>query len=229
MPVLSVLTLTSLVILVLLGNWQYDRYAGKMAANAPEVQTVKPETVAVSIAVKNTGMAQQLYGAMDGEPVWRRYVPGKLARTDELVLVLWDATGGPQPVPLRIANTDSDFARVGTVLDRPLQRGTFAAKDDAANNLWHSMDTAGMVERLGYPAVPVRVVETVDVTVRNSADMSKARRTANPYAFEKVLDPLPPQRHFGYALTWWGMAIGLLGVYLALHHSLGRLRFRSSR
>ena len=84
-----------------------------------------------------------------------------------------------------------------------------------------------MAERLGYASAPLRVVETVDVTVRNSADMSKARRTANPYAFAKLLDPLPPQRHFGYALTWWGMAIGLLGVYLALHHSQGRLRFRS--
>jgi surfeit locus 1 family protein len=50
----------------------------------------------------------------------------------------------------------------------------------------------------------------------------------NPYAFAKPLDPLPPERHFGYALTWWGMAIGLLGVYLALHHSKGRLRFRKA-
>ena len=39
-------------------------------------------------------------------------------------------------------------------------------------------------------------------------------------------DSLPPQRHFGYAITWWGLAIALLAVYLAFHHQKGRLRFR---
>jgi surfeit locus 1 family protein len=38
---------------------------------------------------------------------------------------------------------------------------------------------------------------------------------------------LPPQRHFGYAITWWGLAIALIGVYLAFHYQKGRLRFRN--
>ena len=49
----------------------------------------------------------------------------------------------------------------------------------------------------------------------------------NPYARLRLDDELPPQRHFGYAITWWGLAMALIGVYLAFHHQKGRLRFRN--
>ena len=39
------------------------------------------------------------------------------------------------------------------------------------------------------------------------------------------LDNLPPARHLGYALTWFGLALGMIGVYIALHIARGRLRF----
>lgn len=226
MPVLTVLTIISLGILIWLGNWQYARYTDKIE-NAEIVATAsEPEIITANIELENTGMAQQLYGTMDSEPVWRRYVPARL-QDGELVLVLWDATGGPQPVPLQVSEAQLPYARTANILTRIAKKGAFAAKDDPENNIWHSLDTAQMAQRLGYEAKPLRVVETLDVTVRNSSDLSQARRTQNPYAFEQLLDPLPPERHFGYALTWWGMAIGLLGVYLALHYSQGRLRFRS--
>lgn len=227
MPVLTVLTVISLGILLWLGNWQYERYSSKMAAGSKVSSEAAPETVSVDIELSNSGQAQNLYGAMDGEPTWRRYVPGRLSDTGELVLVLWDATGGPQPVQMAVSDAVGPYARVANVLQRPLKKGAFAARNDPANNVWHVMDTSGMAAQLGYSPEPLRVVETVNITVRNAADMSKARRTSNPYAYAQVLDPLPPERHFGYALTWWGMAIGLIAVYLALHHSRGRLRFRS--
>ena len=227
MPILTVLSLISLVILVMLGNWQYSRYSEKMAQTAPSVKAAASELIRATVDIDNPGMAQHLYGAIDGEPVWRRFVPGRLVETEELVLILWDATGGPRPIPLAVSDAGARFERVGNVLDRAAKRGTFAVKDDPENNTWHSLDTALMAKKLGYDATPLRMVETLAITVRNSEDMSQARRTANPYAFEQHIDPLPPQRHFGYALTWWGMAIGLMGVYLVLHHSQGRLRFRS--
>lgn len=226
LPVLTVLTLVSLVILIVLGNWQYDRYTHKMSANSPTNEPVIETTIEAIIDTANNGMAQQIYGAIDGEPVWRRYVPAHLD-DGELVLVLWDATGGPQPVQLVIPDTATNFARIGSLVERPSKRGTFALKDNPENNLWHTPDAAKMAANLGYDVPSVRFLETLEVTIRNSSDLSQARRSTNPYAFEDVSDPLPPQRHFGYALTWWGMAIGLLAVYLAFHHSQGRLRFRS--
>ena len=31
--------------------------------------------------------------------------------------------------------------------------------------------------------------------------------------------------HLGYAVTWYGIACALIGVYLAFHHQAGRLTF----
>ena len=45
----------------------------------------------------------------------------------------------------------------------------------------------------------------------------------NPFAQPGGSDVLPPERHLGYALTWWGLAGALVGVYLAFHARQGRL------
>jgi surfeit locus 1 family protein len=37
------------------------------------------------------------------------------------------------------------------------------------------------------------------------------------------LAAMPPSRHVGYALTWFGLALTLIAVYLAFHHRAGRL------
>ena len=103
----------------------------------------------------------------------------------------------------------------------------FAGRDDPEKDIWYRLDPAALSAKFGYEETP-RVAEPVMMSVRNAADMNQVRRTLNPYAFAKPVDPLPAERHFGYALTWWGMALGLLGVYVALHHSRGRLRFKKA-
>ena len=230
MPVLTLLSIASVIILVLLGNWQYARYGEK--TRDAEIAKTEPLRDDLSLRVEavvdtnSDRYAQQVYGAIDGEPVWRRYVPATL-ETGERVLALWDATGGPQPVQLSLSELAPEYIRQANILRRSGKRGTFAFEDEPSENLWYSMVPTDMMSNLGFPAENVRVVETLDVTIRNSEDMSRARRSANPFAYEKMRDPLPPERHFGYAITWWGMAIALLGVYFALHHARGRLRFRS--
>ena len=227
MPVLTVLTLISLGILILLGNWQYDRYTEKMAVGSLEEAASETSLVTATVVRAEGQSAQQVYGVLDGEPVWRRYVPVRL-ETGEVVLALWDATGGPEPVPIALGDLGPDYRREANLLVREVNRGVFANTDRPEDNLWYTLNLPGMSEQLALNPPATRVAETLLVTVRKADDISRSRRTENPYAFEKVRDPLPPQRHFGYALTWWGMAIGLIGVYLAFHHSRGRLRFRSS-
>lgn len=223
LPVLSLFSLAALVILVLLGNWQYARYTEKLAqADAPKVATFSDVTVEIDRS--NPGNAQQVYGIIDGEAVWRRYVPGRL--DGDLVLVLWDATSGTEPVPLAIADT-GDYARRAHVFERPPQTGGLAASSKPEQDIWYGFNGPVMLENLGYEAGGSTVVESDIVTIRLAEDTSRARRTENPYATLQGRDPLPPERHFGYALTWWGMALGLIGVYLAFHHAQGRLRFRS--
>lgn len=223
MPVLTLLTLAGLVILVMLGNWQYARYSEKKAqADAPVDETFSD--VSVEIDLGNPGNAQQVYGIIDGEAVWRRYLPGRI--DGELVLVLWDATSGTEPVPLAIADAAA-YDRRANVFERPAQTGGLSGSSQPDRDLWYGFNGPAMLANLGYEAAGSRVVESDELTIRLADDLSRARRTTNPYATLEGRDPLPPERHFGYALTWWGMAFALLGVYLAFHHAQGRLRLRS--
>lgn len=224
MPVLTALSLVSLVILVLLGNWQYARYSEKIDAPPIAEQVEKRTLLRVLIDTSHPGDAQQVYGFADSEPIWRRYVPGTLEATGETVIVMVESTGGPEPVPVRLADLPETVTYEGVVSQKLASNSAFASTDKPDENIWYSLDPAKLAEKFGLSQTP-KIVEPVQMTVRNAADPTRARNTLNPYAFAKPLDPLPPERHFGYALTWWGMALGLIGVYVALHRARGRLKF----
>jgi surfeit locus 1 family protein len=224
MPLLSVLTLISLGILIMLGQWQYDRYATKMAN--PTLYEAVQESGAIEVEIdgSSTANAQLVYGFADSEPIWRRYVPGIDALTGETVLIMVEATGGPQPVQVAVSDFAGDRSFDGFVTEKSASLSSFGSNDDPENNVWYAFNPTRMAERLGLSGTPA-IAEPVIMTVRNADNLSQTRQTFNPYAFAKPMDPLPPERHFGYALTWWGMALGLIGVYVALHRAQGRLKF----
>ena len=224
MPILTVLSVISLGILILLGNWQYGRYAEKIANPTVEEQVQTSEPVEVQIDVSHPGNAQQVYGFADSEPIWRRYVPGRLVGSEEPVLVMIEATGGPNAVPAKVSDFPQTIAFDGIVSDKPASTSGFGAQEQDDADIWYTFKPDQMAQRLGLNETP-RFVEPVIMTVRNAADLSQSRQTLNPYAFADPIDPLPPERHFGYALTWWGMALALIGVYVALHRLQGRLKF----
>ncbi len=224
MPLLSVLTLLSLGILIYLGNWQYGRYSEKLDSDPIEETLFK--LVQVAPATDNSGMAQQVYGIIDGEAVWRRYVPGRINNQGDVVLMLWDATSGTEPVPMPVSEA-TDAELTANVFVRKASKQGFGGTNQPEQNIWYQFDGAAMLTNLGYdPQSAPQVVEPDTVTIRLASDLTRSRQTENPYATPVVRDPLPPERHFGYALTWWGLALALIGVYLAFHHSRGRLRFK---
>ncbi|MEM6555468.1 MAG: SURF1 family cytochrome oxidase biogenesis protein [Pseudomonadota bacterium] len=227
MPILTVLTALSLGILVLLGNWQYSRYAEKMRNPTVAEQSEEKSEIRVVIDRAHLGSAQQVYGFADSEPIWRRYVPGVLEDSREPVLVMLEATGGASPIPVALSDLPATATFEGLVAERQAGSAAFAGRDDPENDIWYRLDPDALAARLELDPTP-RIAEPVIMRVRNADDLTQERFTLNPYAFAKPVDPLPPERHFGYALTWWGMALGLIGVYVALHHSRGRLRFKKA-
>ena len=224
MPVLTVLSGLSLAILILLGTWQYERYAEKKAA--PSGQQVEAVVTRLELSIDRSEAVniQQVYGFADSEPIWRRYVPGTVNATGEPVLIMVEATGGAQPVAGTVANLPATVAFDGILARKQASASAFNANDNPEADQWYALAPARIWAHLGRDGDPL-VAEPIIMTVRNAADLDQSRLTANPYAYSKPLDPLPPERHFGYALTWWGMALGLLGVYVALHRARGRLKF----
>ncbi|NQY15339.1 MAG: hypothetical protein HRT81_16010 [Henriciella sp.] len=227
MPILTALSTISLIILITLGNWQYARYADKMANPTVIEQAQERTEISVTIDRAHPGNVQQVYGFADSEPIWRRYAPGTIQTSGETILVMVEATGGATPVPIAISDLPETVTFEGFIAERAASSSRFSGRDDPANDTWYGLDPIALKDHLGLDETP-KIAEPVLMSVRNAADTSQVRETFNPYALAKPVDPLPPERHFGYALTWWGMALGLIGVYVALHHSRGRLRFKKA-
>lgn len=227
MPLLTALSLASLVILFLLGNWQYSRYAEKIANPTAVEEAETSLRLRIILDRNHAGNAQQVYGFASGEPIWRRYVPGTIEATGEPVLAMVEATGGANPLPVLISSFPETATFDGLINQKEPSNSRFAADDDPEADTWYALNPPEMAKRLGLEETR-RVAEPVMMTVRNAANLEQTRQTLNPYAFAKPVDPLPPERHFGYALTWWGMALGLIGVYLGLHYSQGRLKFKKT-
>ena len=85
--------------------------------------------------------------------------------------------------------------------------------DDAAKNVWFSRDPALFAEAGGLP--PIRVAPyTIDA--RSDPDLPGGL----PQGGETLVEF--PNNHLGYAITWFGLAAGLAGVFLVFARS--RLR-----
>lgn len=100
------------------------------------------------------------------------------------------------------------------VLRWPETAGLFTPKDEPAKNLWFSRDPAGMAAAKGLtgPVAPFYIEQ---------------ESPASPGGLPAVgvLRPSLPNNHLGYAITWYGLALTLVGVYGAW--LVGRWRGRS--
>lgn len=81
--------------------------------------------------------------------------------------------------------------------------GLFTPADDPARNLWFSRDPAGMAAAKGIGAVAPFYIEQ--------------ESPSPPGGLPRLgqLRPTLPNNHLGYALTWYGLALTLVGVFAA--------------
>ena len=222
LPVLTVCSAVSLVILMWLGNWQYGRYAEKIAREA--AGPVPWETAYISPEMPTPFSIRTV---LDGKPVWKIVLPIETASdaTRYAVIELVEGNDPPTFKPIE------DYPLVGQTVEgiftSPLGPGNFTLAPNMEARAWYAFDGEAFSELLGVPpAAEVPLFEPVELKYTDTRGI--ARLIRNPYADFYQGDPLPPQRHFGYAITWWGLAIALFVMYLVFHHSQGRLRFRKA-
>lgn len=218
-PILSILTLISLGILLWLGNWQYDRYSEKMSLIG-----VQPEWTNLE-GVTRPGDEVIVYSYVDGQSAWRRVVTVDRAAPDSGIIMvtaeLIYSIEPPQPCGLLECGEAVPFNMEG-VYKVPSGRSAFTGADDPDARIFYAYD-AGVIGTAVGQEMLKEVFEPRTVTLTEGS-VSQVR--PNPFARVGDGDELPPQRHFGYAITWWGLAIALLGIYIALHWTRGRLSIR---
>lgn len=110
-------------------------------------------------------------------------------------------------IPREVVDTPTTPMDLGKPLIGVLRHGDpgtfFTPKNNPGRNDWYRRDVPAMAQALGapYPAPIFLMLE------------SPAPHGPGPQPA-----PLPtdiPNRHFEYALTWFGLALALLGVYIA--------------
>ena len=95
----------------------------------------------------------------------------------------------------------------------PAGRGYFTPPADIAHRVWFWHDLAG--------------IETADHVRFFQPGFIEADARPNPGGWPEGGQTMVdlPNNHLSYAMTWFGLAVGLFGVYLAFHISKGRLTF----
>lgn len=215
LPILTAVTVVSVIILIIFGNWQWGRYQEKMAGRGST-----PDWAEIT-GTPIPGTEQAVYAYTEGRAAWRD-------------VIAFDTADGVLILPRRIRFEVEPPELVPTVpaetltlrgLWHPLpRRNAFAAEDQPQFGIYYTFDPVRLAEAL-HPEIGARLIPRVfEPETLLLADTGTS--VPNPMLQPGDSERLPPERHFGYAITWWGLAMALIGVYLAFHHQRGQLRFR---
>lgn len=210
LPILTLFSVIGLAILITLGNWQYARYQEKLAAIGRP-----PEEIVVENATPIQGQAQLVYAVKEGIAGWRIFAPVR-ANGQTLFLDTAFRPGLAPPDWRELAPfAEGDIAFRGAKAT-PQKASWAAGKPDPAEHLWYAIDLPAMTKSAGQDA-------PAPYYLAMSYLGPDGRLAPNPFAH--AADALPPERHLGYAWTWWGLAGALVAVYAAFHIRAGRLAF----
>jgi len=217
---MSALTLVAFAILIWLGRWQWEKYIEKTALAEEPVAEM---TIAAYQPLPNG--IQFVFGTRTDtrEPGWRVFAPVQYG--DTVVFVDADFITGvdaPNPDEVRVPASLRLGAPINGASIRPEPPGPFTTAPVLLRRLWFAADLSAMGRNAGLEDV-------ADYYIASAYIGADGRAVPNPFALAPGADALPPARHLGYAITWYGLALVLLAIYFAYHISVGRLAFAPRR
>jgi surfeit locus 1 family protein len=227
---LTIATLVAFAILIGLGVWQVKRLAWKtdMLARIEALQHAPAEPLAQTLArggdlefhrvsVECPGLAtapfQEIYAIQEGEVVYRLVSACRLGSGPYDALLV-DRGLVPDTISTRVPVAASDTpVRVVGVLrkgDRRMARfgprmGMNGDSPRAQDRVWYGRNLAQMAGALHVKA-PVPYFLMAETST--NPDFPQLKPAAVPADI--------PNNHLSYAITWFGLAAALAGVYAAL-------------
>jgi len=104
---------------------------------------------------------------------------------------------------------------VDAILRFPGRKGYFVPENDPEGGFWFTLVPRQIFDHLGLTEQTVTAVYADALRTSDVVTLPIAARTTLNLR----------NSHLSYALTWYGIALALIGVYLAFHHQAGRLTF----
>ncbi len=156
----------------------------------------------------------RLYGVQDGQTGYRLMTACPIsagAASSVLVDLGFEAQSLSEPTPAACLNgpapTKRPTAPVVGVLRLPDEATFVTPPNQPAQNLWYSRDLKAMAATLGQ-GTPAPAFVSLEAAPGAGDGGCPLLRT-----------PLPsdlPNNHLAYAITWFGLAAALVGVYVAM-------------
>lgn len=227
LPGLTAFTLVALALLIALGVWQLRRADEKRALiaayeavaasppfetlQAPFCETPSPPLGRSALSPGAlTGEEVRFYGGgPDGAAGWRllRLAPAPDCSCapedgcvrDDLYLIVqsgFETLTGERVAPIE-----------RLMIAAPPAGNLFTPQNDPERGDFYRFDAAALARAFGV--APAEIMPGVWLP-------------AASMGLPPALADMPPSRHMGYAVTWFGIAAALVGVYLAYHHRAGR-------
>jgi len=112
----------------------------------------------------------------------------------------------------RLFSVTDEQVSLRAVLRLPQKKGYFVPENDPANGFWFTLKPDEMASFLKLDEAVTTYYADV---VRTSEVLTL------PIAAETRIEVR--NTHLNYALTWFGVALSLIGVYIAYHINAGRL------
>jgi surfeit locus 1 family protein len=212
----GVFCLVGVVILLGLGGWQLQRLKWKedLLAHIAALKTAPAQPLPTALASADPDFTRvafdcadilsrprvRVYGVQNGQIVYRQMTacPVQAGGAASILVDLgFEDCAWEKPVP-------ADEALVG-VLRRPDAKTFVTPPNQPAANLWYWRDLPAMARTLnaGSPAPVFVALE------RGPQPIGKCHLDRNPVPIDI------PNRHLEYAITWFGLAAALVGVYVA--------------
>ncbi len=232
-PGLTLALVPVLVILLALGVWQVKRLAWKtdLLARIEHGQSLAPTPLQTLMDDRAQGQiiawrkvlvqgriadepVRPLYAIRNSKPALRALAPFILD-SGLIITVDFGYLDGPVTPDFRLPHSGEAMTLSGIL--KPVRTPGPFAPANTPDGQWYWPDTATILS----PFFANRTVEAFLV------DLDK------PRLFQDWPTPAPahadiPNNHLDYALTWFGLALAALGIYLGWHVRNGRLRFGGS-
>ena len=229
---LTLFSIPALLVLLALGFWQLDRLAWKTALinnfneRASAQPILPPETDTDLSVVEFHSLALQGRYLHDKE----RFLTGRTYegnagfhvvtpfRTNGSKLIFvnrgWVSEAYREPEKRPFSVEDKEVT-IRAVLRLPQQKGYFVPENEPEKGFWFTLKPDELAAHLNMQ----------EATTSYYADQIREGKVLTlPIAATMQIEVR--NTHLNYALTWFGIALSLIGVYLAYHVNAGRLGFR---
>lgn len=226
---LTFFSLPALAILLMLGFWQLDRLAWKTAlietfnqrATAPSIVPPQPGTDLTELEFHSLKMDGQflhdkeiyLTGrTYEGNAGFHVVTPFK-TEAGQVILVNrgWVSEQYREPESRPFSVNDAPQS-IQAILRLPQKKGYFVPDNEPKKGFWFTLRPDEIASHLSisemmteYYADAVRQGEVLTLPIAATTNIA-VRNT-----------------HLNYALTWFGIALSLIGVYIAFHINAGRM------